>query len=282
MANTGTTAYPAAFDDFTNVGTATYEDDEGFGHTDLHNQAHEAIEAIEAVMGTTAGTSVLKNVLVGQFVATTAGTETLTNKTLTSPVINTSFTGTGKATGAEIDTGTEDAKIVTPKAIADSKALLGDKTSTGDIIAADAKDIKFASGAKMERVDGNIVLTPETGKVVKIQSVNQVGTTNTYKPNVFIQQGWNFITGDNSSGNNKVVTFPVAFSNVYGVACTPMGVKDSSDPTGPSDLSNGPGTYYGSILGALSTTGFAYQIANASGTISTARRVGFSWIAIGD
>lgn len=120
MANTGTTAYPAALDDFTNVGTATYEDDAGFGHTDLHNQAHEAIEAIEAVVGTTAGTSVLKNVLAGQFVATTAGTETLTNKTLTSPVINTSFSGTGKATGAEITTGTEDAKIVTPKAIADA------------------------------------------------------------------------------------------------------------------------------------------------------------------
>jgi hypothetical protein len=120
MANTGTTAYPAALDDFTNVGTATYEDDAGFGHTDLHNQAHEAIEAIEAVVGTTAGTSVLKNVLAGQFVATTAGTETLTNKTLTSPVINTSFSGTGKATGAEITTGTEDAKIATPKALADA------------------------------------------------------------------------------------------------------------------------------------------------------------------
>jgi len=47
-------------------------------------------------------------------------TQTLTNKTLTSPVINTGFSGTAKASGAEINTGTEDAKIVTPKAIADS------------------------------------------------------------------------------------------------------------------------------------------------------------------
>jgi len=35
-----------------------------------------------------------------------------------------------KATGAEIDTGTEDAKIVTPKAIADSKVVIADKTQT--------------------------------------------------------------------------------------------------------------------------------------------------------
>ena len=47
-------------------------------------------------------------------------TETLTNKTLTSPVINTGFSGTAKATGAEITTGTNDTKIVTPKALADA------------------------------------------------------------------------------------------------------------------------------------------------------------------
>ncbi len=48
---------------------------------------------------------------------------TLTNKTLVSPIINTSFSGTAKATGSEVNTGTEDAKIVTPKAIGDSKLV---------------------------------------------------------------------------------------------------------------------------------------------------------------
>ena len=80
--NPGTTTYPGTVDDFANVGTTTYEDDTGYGHQLLHNQVHNAIEAIEAVCGTTAGTSVLKDVLAGQFVATTAGTETLTNKTI--------------------------------------------------------------------------------------------------------------------------------------------------------------------------------------------------------
>ena len=46
--------------------------------------------------------------------------ETLTNKTITSPVIDTGFSGTAKATGAEITTGTNDTKILTPKALADA------------------------------------------------------------------------------------------------------------------------------------------------------------------
>ena len=47
-------------------------------------------------------------------------TQTLTNKTLTSPVINTGLSGTAKATGAEVTTGTNDTKFVTPKAIGDA------------------------------------------------------------------------------------------------------------------------------------------------------------------
>jgi len=71
-------------------------------------------------------------------------TATLTNKTLTSPVINTGLSGTAKATGAEVTTGTEDAKFVTPKAIGDagvntrllSKVVTFDRdmtTASGDV-----------------------------------------------------------------------------------------------------------------------------------------------------
>jgi hypothetical protein len=44
--------------------------------------------------------------------------QALTNKTLTSPVINTGFSGTAKASATEVAAGTEDAKIVTPLAVA--------------------------------------------------------------------------------------------------------------------------------------------------------------------
>ena len=65
----------------------------------------------------------------GNLVGTT-DTQTLTNKTLTSPVINTSFSGTAKATASDINTGTEDAKIVTPKAVYDSNVVFTSKTQT--------------------------------------------------------------------------------------------------------------------------------------------------------
>ena len=59
---------------------------------------------------------------------TLTGTVVLPNsQIITTAVLNTSFSGTAKATGAEINTGTEDAKIVTPKAIADS--YIGDNNN---------------------------------------------------------------------------------------------------------------------------------------------------------
>jgi len=47
---------------------------------------------------------------------------TLTSKTLVTPIINTSISGTAIATGAEVTTGTDNTKIVTPKAIGDADA----------------------------------------------------------------------------------------------------------------------------------------------------------------
>lgn len=61
-----------------------------------------------------------------QLISVISGTVTLTasqslsNKTLTSPVINTQITGTAIATGAEVTTGTDDTQIVTPKSIGDA------------------------------------------------------------------------------------------------------------------------------------------------------------------
>lgn len=57
---------------------------------------------------------------------------TLKNSTvLTTPVINTSFSGTAKASGSDITTGTSDIKIVTPKAITDAGlTVTPDSTTT--------------------------------------------------------------------------------------------------------------------------------------------------------
>lgn len=78
MANPGTSIYPQSLDDFTAVTTGvTYEDDSGFAHTVLHNQSQDADEKIQSVIGTTLGTSVLKNFAAGQFpVRNTGGAAT--------------------------------------------------------------------------------------------------------------------------------------------------------------------------------------------------------------
>lgn len=121
--------FPTNLDDFTNPATSDTLDSPS--HAGQHTDANDAIEALEAKVGknssavTTSHDYKLSGVTGTDKAVSKTGTEVLTNKTLTSPVLttpvlNTSFSGTAKATGAEINTGTEDAKIVTPKAIKDS------------------------------------------------------------------------------------------------------------------------------------------------------------------
>jgi len=60
----------------------------------------------------------INDVVISTNIVTKTGTQTLSNKTLTSPVINTGISGTAKASAAEVATGTDDTKIVTPLAAA--------------------------------------------------------------------------------------------------------------------------------------------------------------------
>ncbi len=92
MANPGTTKYPGQLDDFDNPGTATYEDDTGYGHELLHSQVQDATEAIEVTVGTTAGTNILKNFVAGDLAARNSSE---TFGTITSALISAS--GTFKA-----------------------------------------------------------------------------------------------------------------------------------------------------------------------------------------
>lgn len=93
--------YPGALDSLTNPSSAQFLNSPS--HSSQHSDSNDAIEAIEAKVGTGASTPTADNFLVGTGVGTSAwnktvpagtvvGTsdiQTLTNKTLTSPTINT-------------------------------------------------------------------------------------------------------------------------------------------------------------------------------------------------
>lgn len=98
MTNSGSSVYPAQLDDYTNPGTANQEDEAGYSHAALHSQVHDAIENIETTLGTTAGTSVLKDFSAGDFPLRVDSGGTLQSAivggTITSPLINGTVTGT--------------------------------------------------------------------------------------------------------------------------------------------------------------------------------------------
>jgi len=87
MANPGTTKYPAALDDFTNPGTATYEDATGYEHDLIESQQHDAIEAIQATLGTTAGTSIIAGWSAGDLACKTDG-GTVNNAVIGTPTFS--------------------------------------------------------------------------------------------------------------------------------------------------------------------------------------------------
>lgn len=93
------------------------------------------------VTNKTIASPILSGTITGTGI-TDSSTSTMTNKTLTSPVINTSISGTAIATGAEVTTGTDDTQIVTPKAIGDA----GVNTRLKSIIIAATRDMTAASG----------------------------------------------------------------------------------------------------------------------------------------
>jgi len=96
-----------------------------------------------------------------------SSSQTLTTKTLTSPVINTGFSGTAKAAGSDVTTGTSDTTIVTPKALKDSGVTALDgwlsDTATWTYVSASSFKIsgtnvttKFTKGTKIKLTDSTV------------------------------------------------------------------------------------------------------------------------------
>ena len=92
-----------------------------------------------------------------------SGHQSLENKELVYPSIKTGFLGTAKATGAEIDTGTSGAKIVTPKAIADSLIQTGWTPARETWTRASASTITVPAGATSKYQKGDKIRLKQGG-----------------------------------------------------------------------------------------------------------------------
>lgn len=109
----------------------------------------------------------------------------------------------------------------------------------------------------------------------------QDNTTNSTQNPVAFQSGWAFITGDGATVNfDKSITFPTAFNAAPVVLITPLGERDTSDPTAIGDFVNL--TYTARTVAAtnIATTGFNLRTSFSSAPAS-GRRVGYAWLAIG-
>lgn len=116
-------AYPSSFDALTNPGAGSSV--VTLSHATQHTNVNNAVEAIEAVVGTTAGTNVLKDFSAGQFPArvNAGGTivQTLTGGTITTSTIRNTTIGS-----SAFNTGTLNApSIGTPTITAGTVLIEG-------------------------------------------------------------------------------------------------------------------------------------------------------------
>jgi len=233
------------------------------------------------------------------YVVTPTGTQALTNKTITDSTNNV-MAKSLKSASTTVDvsaatapssgqvltaTSTTTATWQTPTSPMTDAGAYVKPTTDGDEIRAyhsdgtsyiemgnDGTNSVFTSGT------GHIDLVPATSKLVRKTTRHQADTTNTYKGLVVVEHGWGFVTGAGTDRKaTKTVTLPTAFTTILSVNLTPLGFKDSSDPTVITDFGDG---YYDLSAGVsnITTSNFIAFVVNTQGTnLDNGRRFGFSW-----
>lgn len=207
-----------------------------------------------------------------------------------------------KNTGAEIDTGTDDAKYATAKSIADSKLsytdgteTLTNKTLTSPVINTPTGDVVTPTGTQtltnktltspvigaITNTD-HISMTPGTSKLVKIAVLEQGNTTNTYRNNAIILTGWGFLNGNGASTSYKAkdVTFGITFSTLPVVLANAAG----RSATGSGATDGLASTWQDWLVGtatAVAVGGFSMNVFQTNNVNLANYDYLYAWIAIG-
>lgn len=187
---------------------------------------------------------------------------TLTNKTLTNPKIGTAITDTN---GLEI--------IKTPA----TASAVNEITVTN---AATTDDPKISATGGDTNI--HLSLDAKGDALVKLKVLRQNNTTDSYKNNTVILAGWGWNIGNGTGETTeKTVTLGITFSELPIIITGSIGFKDGSDPSDISELLKAAVFNIG--IGDITTSTFKIGSRNVTdaATIASNRRVGFSWIAIG-
>jgi len=129
----------------------------------------------------------------------------------------------------------------------------------------------------------HITITPGASKFVKIATLRQDNTTNTYKNNTVLLTGWGYIQGNNTGRLEEAVTFGITFSNAPIVVANIIGtylsaptIIDGGGATMGANNVHNAGAY------SISTTGFTVELARQTGNYGNTSYYGYSWTAIGE
>ncbi len=259
-------AYPSAIYSGTSVAGTTLVS--SADHASMHNNVQSEVTGIETVLGTTAGTSVLKSMQAGDFPARINTSNVLQQAlqgTLNSGVFGTPAITGGTSTGAVTTGGTVNAQAGTLNAI-----VIGTPQITGGTL---------NSNTINSNGQNHITITPGTSSFVKMQLLRQDDTTATQKTGAVVMNGWGYIQSLNGTTLlTKAITFGTPFATAPVVVANLIGFKNGNPaPTLITQIDQSGDQNCG--IAAIGTGGFTALIRDVA--IATSVYWGLSWVAIG-
>lgn len=202
-------------------------------------------------------------------IVTETGTQTLTNKTLTSPVLNTPKVGTS----INDTNGNEVIKTPATSSAVNEITVTNAATGNAPVVSATGGDTNI-----------HLDLQGKGNGLVKLAVLRQDDTTNTYPVKTVIHTGYGYIQGDNTINLEKQVSFGVTFAAAPILLVVPIGYRGST-PSGINSFDGNfanAGNIYAAGFKNESVNGFNVNLRCEVGfTFSNSRYFGYAWIAIG-